>query len=68
MHHYEDGFREKGYGEWHTRVSGKPVVGKVYPADIESFASWDNSYIADSFPDPVDALTIQGLADDIIPP
>ncbi|KIM24729.1 hypothetical protein M408DRAFT_331689 [Serendipita vermifera MAFF 305830] len=68
MHRYEDEFREKGYGEWHVRVAGKPVIGKIYPKDVESFASWDISYIASSFPDPVNVLTVQGMADAIVPP
>lgn len=68
MNHYEDGFREKGYGEWHVRVAGKAVIGKVYPNDIEDFASWDNSYIGNLFPDVVDVLSVQGLADEIVPP
>jgi hypothetical protein len=68
MKHYEDAIRKQGYGEWKVKVAGKSVIGKVYPEDIDAFASWDNSYIEDAFPKAVDVLTLHGLADEVVTP
>jgi len=68
MKHFEEPFRKQGYGEWKVKVAGRQVVGKVYPQDLEEFASWDNSYIEDAFPKAVDVLTVHGLADETVTP
>jgi hypothetical protein len=57
-----------GYADWNVRVAGKPVTGRIYPKDVETFAGWDTSFIRDSFPPKVDVLTIHGLVDNVVPP
>lgn len=44
------------------------MIGKIFPGDVEKFATWDTNYVWDQFPQHVQALTVHGLADDIVPP
>ncbi|KAG9006117.1 hypothetical protein FRB94_000942 [Tulasnella sp. JGI-2019a] len=60
--------REKGYWVMSARVAGTEVHRKCYPDSFEEFTSWDTSYVSTEFPPRADALTIQGLADKVIPP
>ncbi|KAF8517416.1 Alpha/Beta hydrolase protein [Hysterangium stoloniferum] len=59
---------KQGFYEWKVRVAGEEKVGKIYPGDVERFATWDTSYLWDSFPQRTHVLTVHGLADDTVPP
>ncbi|TDL22230.1 alpha/beta-hydrolase [Rickenella mellea] len=65
---YKPFFDDKGYYEWKVTVARNPVVGRIYPEDVNAFGSWDTSLVWDDFPSQVDVLTIQGLKDGTVPP
>jgi pimeloyl-ACP methyl ester carboxylesterase len=58
----------QGYYEWNAVVARKPVVGIIYPNDLEDFANWDTSIVWDKFPSSTDVLTVHGLADQTVSP
>ncbi|KAA1476889.1 ectomycorrhiza-regulated esterase [Dentipellis sp. KUC8613] len=66
--HYVESFATKGYFDWELTIARKPVVGRIYPHDLVKFAAWDSAIVWDRFPQHVDALTIHGLADKVVPP
>lgn len=63
---YDAEIEEKGYYEWKVRVARKPVVGRIFPGDVENFASWDTSFMWD-FPSNVEVLSIHGINDTTVP-
>ncbi|KAJ7062341.1 Alpha/Beta hydrolase protein [Mycena amicta] len=62
------GIEKDGYYDWTSTVARKPVTVRLWPSDLEDFVRWDTSYIWDQFPARIHALTIHGLADQIVPP
>ncbi|KDQ06802.1 hypothetical protein BOTBODRAFT_120994 [Botryobasidium botryosum FD-172 SS1] len=66
--YYAPDFAAKGYHEWKATVLGKPVSQRVYPSDIDAFASWDTGYLWTKTPPGVHVLTLQGLADKVVHP
>ncbi|KDQ62034.1 hypothetical protein JAAARDRAFT_203257 [Jaapia argillacea MUCL 33604] len=66
--YYQPSFDAKGYYEWKVTVARKPIVGKVYPKDIEEFANWDTSLVWDKFPSDTHVLTVHGMSDERVPP
>lgn len=44
------------------------MVGKIYPGDVEAFASFDTTLVWDKFPKHIHVLTIHGLKDAAVPP
>ncbi|GJJ15745.1 hypothetical protein Clacol_010023 [Clathrus columnatus] len=65
---YGPSIEQQGYYEWKVKVAGQEQIGKIFAGDIERFASWDISHIWDSFPQETHVLTLQGLADETVPP
>jgi hypothetical protein len=61
-------FDSQGYYDWKLKVAGKERVVKLYPQDIEAFATWDSSAVWGKFPKHTDVLTLHGLADVFVPP
>ncbi|KAK7682352.1 hypothetical protein QCA50_014557 [Cerrena zonata] len=49
-------------------VARKAFVGKVTAADLEEFIEFDSSLLPDRFPLGTHVLTLQGLADRVVPP
>lgn len=64
---YQPAIDQQGYYEWKVKVAGKEKIGKIYPEDVERFATWDTSFVWDTFPQHTHALTLHGLADDTVP-
>ncbi|THH17003.1 hypothetical protein EW146_g3725 [Bondarzewia mesenterica] len=67
-HRYQTSFDERGYYDWEVVVARKRVIGRIYPADLERFASWDTSIVWDKFPQNTDMLSVHGLTDKVVPP
>lgn len=65
---YGPSIEKQGFYEWKVRVAGQEKIGKIFEGDVERFASWDVSYLWDQFPQQIHVLTLQGLADEIVPP
>ncbi|EJC98146.1 ectomycorrhiza-regulated esterase [Fomitiporia mediterranea MF3/22] len=65
---YQPYFDSQGYYDWHVTVARKDVVGRMYPHDLEKFASWDQTPVRDRFPPETHVLTIHGLQDKTVPP
>ncbi|KIJ54913.1 hypothetical protein M422DRAFT_24793 [Sphaerobolus stellatus SS14] len=65
---YGPKIEEQGFYEWKVIVARKEKIGKIFAGDVERFASWDTSYVWDQFPQDTHALTVHGLADDVVPP
>lgn len=68
LRHYAASFLQHGHYKWHVTVARKPVVGIIYPGDLDQFASWDTSIVWDQFPGQTDVLTVHGLKDATVPP
>ncbi|THH17273.1 hypothetical protein EW146_g3504 [Bondarzewia mesenterica] len=67
-HRYQTSFDERGYYDWEVVVARKRVIGRIYPADLERFASWDTAIVWDKFPQNTDMLSVHGLTDKVVPP
>jgi len=65
---YAPQFASHGYYTWKATVAGKAISHPIYPEDVEQFASWDTSYLRTQVPPGVHILTLQGLADKVVPP
>lgn len=65
---YAAAFAEHGHFKWQVTVARKPVVGTIYPGDLEQFAKWDTTIVWDKFPGHTDVLTIHGMSDKTVPP
>lgn len=50
------------------KVAGQEKIGRIFPGDVERFASWDTSFVWDQFPLQTHVLTLHGLADETVPP
>lgn len=51
-----------------STVARKLTHFKIFPDDVESFENWDTSLVWDRFPAAVHVLSLQGLADQVVPP
>ncbi|KAI6117871.1 Alpha/Beta hydrolase protein [Pisolithus croceorrhizus] len=67
MCNYKEAFDTMGYYEWKVSVARKQVLQRVYPKDLEEFASWDTGIVWDNFPPTINVLTVHGLADGVVP-
>lgn len=67
MSTYKEAFDAMGYYEWKVSVARKQILQRVYPKDLEEFASWDTGIVWDNFPPMINVLTVHGLADDVVP-
>lgn len=56
-----------GYSDWHVKIAGRQIVRRVTIEGSRAFASWDNSYIARSFPREMNVLSVHGEQDEIVP-
>lgn len=65
---HQAAFASNGYYQWDVTVARRQVKTKIYPSDIEAFASFDSSLVCRSFPATTDVLTIHGLDDKTVPP
>lgn len=65
---YKPFFDSQGYYEWHLTVARKEVVGRIYPQDLDGFASWNTSLVKDHFPTHTHVLSVHGLKDETVPP
>lgn len=65
---YKPFFDSQGYYEWHLTVARKEVVGRIYPQDLDGFASWNTSLVKDHFPIHTHVLSVHGLKDETVPP
>lgn len=65
---YKPSFEAQGFHEWKVNVARKLVVGRIYPQDMDEFASWDTSLVWDKFPNNTHVLTLHGLKDQTVPP
>ncbi|KAL5482749.1 hypothetical protein ACEPAI_9343 [Sanghuangporus weigelae] len=65
---YKPYFDAQGYYDWKVTVARKEVIGRIYPQDLEKFASWDISPVRDNFPSNTHVITIHGLRDNTVPP
>ena len=65
---YQSHFDSKGYYDWEVTVARKPVVGRIYPGDLDEFASWDSALVWTKFPANTHVMTIHGLKDGTVPP
>jgi len=64
---YKEQFDARGYYEWKVTVARKPVVHRVYPREVEEFASWDTGIVWEKFPQAIHVLTVHGLEDEVVP-
>ncbi|KAJ7366358.1 Alpha/Beta hydrolase protein [Mycena albidolilacea] len=64
----QDAFARDGFYDWTTTVARKPVTVRMYPAGQDLFVNWDTSFVWDSFPANIHALTLHGLSDETVPP
>ncbi|KAL4080798.1 Alpha/Beta hydrolase protein [Scleroderma citrinum] len=64
---YKEQFDTKGYYEWNLTVARQPVVQRVYPRELEEFASWDTGIVWEKFPQTIHVLTVHGLGDEVVP-
>ncbi|KAL5524639.1 hypothetical protein ACEPAF_9779 [Sanghuangporus sanghuang] len=70
----EEGKRVRGFvnvagrHRMEVTVARKEVIGRIYPQDLEKFASWDISPVRDNFPSNTHVITIHGLRDNTVPP
>ncbi|KAH8114553.1 ectomycorrhiza-regulated esterase [Phellopilus nigrolimitatus] len=65
---YKPYFESQGYYDWKVTVARKPVIGRIYPRDLDIFASWDSSLVRDRFSPNTHVLTLHGLKDETVPP
>lgn len=65
---WQEAFETDGYYDWATTVARKPRTARIYPEDLDMFVKWDTSFVWDQFPSAVNVLTLQGLADQTVPP
>ncbi|PAV16926.1 ectomycorrhiza-regulated esterase [Pyrrhoderma noxium] len=64
---YNSYFKAHGYYDWKVVVAQKQVVGRIYPEDLEKFATWDTTPFKENFPPGVHVLTIHGMQDKVVP-
>jgi len=67
MKNWQSEIDTKGYYDWHVTVARKPIIGRVYPDDLQDFMAWDTSIVWDQFPPQVDVLTLHGIQDQTVP-
>ncbi|KAG8861395.1 protein translocase subunit [Tulasnella sp. 330] len=60
--------QKQGFWVWSASVAGRQIQRKCYPHDLEEFINWDTKGVVTDFPPRADVLSIQGLADRILPP
>lgn len=65
---YKPYFESQGYYDWKVSVARKEVIGRMYPQDMDKFASWDTSPVRDKFPPHTHVLSVHGLQDKTVPP
>jgi len=58
--------KDEGFFYWGFSVKGQPKKIKVTQEDIDAFASYDNSFLA-QLPFSLPVLTCYGLADEVVP-
>ena len=65
---YRPYFEAQGYYDWKVTVARKEVVGRIYPHDLDKFASWDQNPVKERFPSGAHVLSIHGMEDKTVPP
>ncbi|KAM0755544.1 alpha/beta-hydrolase [Meredithblackwellia eburnea MCA 4105] len=64
---YQEAFKKYGYYDWKVKVAGKEITRRIIPEGVEAFASWNNDFIENDFPQSMDVLNIHGEADKTVP-
>ncbi|KAL7414757.1 ectomycorrhiza-regulated esterase [Mrakia frigida] len=65
---YDPYFNKSLAYPWAVRVASKPLTVNVTAAQIEEFASWDNSYAKTKFPKEICVLNVGAGRDTVVPP
>ncbi|KAK7464904.1 hypothetical protein VKT23_006113 [Stygiomarasmius scandens] len=65
---WQENIAKQGYHLWSATVARKEVTARITGEDLETFVTWDTSYVWDQFPQSIDVLTIHGLKDQLVSP